>query len=98
MLVRADKMEINWARSHSVCRRTVTDGLRGPVCVSLLGRWLLAGDEVGLRCYDLDATENWDDPVAQIPVRVKCLGAQVATNNRGLHLAFAVIHQMRHSM
>jgi len=44
MLMHADKMVINWARSLFVCRRTVTDGLRSPVCVSLLlGRWLLAG-------------------------------------------------------
>lgn len=67
--MRADKLEVSWASTHFVSRRTFSDGLRGPVYLSLLGRWLLAGDEVSLRCYDLDDVENWAEPIAQLHVQ-----------------------------
>ena len=96
---RADKLETNWASSRVVSRRTISEGLRGPISLSLLlGRWLLAGDLQSLRCYDLDEVESWAKPVAQIPVKVKFLDAAVVTNDEGLHSAFAVIHQVKNSM
>jgi len=99
ILVRADKLEVNWASSRVISRRTITEGLRDPICLSLLlGRWLLAGDGLGLRCYDLDKAEGWDKPVAQVPVNVKFLDARVVTNDEGLHSAFAVVHQIQNPM
>jgi hypothetical protein len=99
ILVRAVKVEVNWASSHLVSRRIITEGLRGPICLSLLlGRWLLAGDAFGLRCYDLDKVESWAEPVVQITVTVKRLDARAVTNDDGLHSAFAVIHQRNNVM
>lgn len=99
IIARADKLETNWASSRVVSRRTISEGLRGPISLSLLlGRWLLAGDLQSLRCYDLDEVESWAKPVAQIPVKVKFLNAAVVTNDEGLHSAFAVIHQIKNHM
>jgi hypothetical protein len=99
IIARADKLETNWALSRVVSRRTISEGLWGPISLSLLlGRWLLAGDQQSLRCYDLDEVESWAKPVAQIPVKVKFLDAAVVTDDDGLHSAFAVIHQMKNPM
>ena len=99
ILVRADKLEVNWAAAHVVSRRAIMQSSRGPISLGLLlGRWLLAGDELNLRCYDLDNLEDRANPVTQIHVRVKWLDAQVATNKEGLHSAFAVIREMNNSM
>jgi hypothetical protein len=99
ILVRANKLEVNWSSSQLVSRRTIAQCSSGPMHLSLLlGRWLITGDELSLRCYDLDEVEGKTKIVTQIPLKVKCLGSGIVTNDEGMHSAFAVIHQMKNTM
>lgn len=103
LLIQTEKLEINWNSPNPkpVLLRSIEQGLKGPTSLTLLlGRWLLAGDRLGLRCYDLDTKEDWSIPVAHagMPLKVRGLESQVNTNQEGLHTAFVVIHEMRNSM
>lgn len=96
-LVQAAKVAIKWSqpKSDPVRTRSVEKGLEGNIVdhpTLLFGRWLIAADSRGIRCYDLDSPEEWDEPFARHDEEgISFMDSQGITNLEGLKIVFVVL-------
>lgn len=96
-LVRAAKVAIKWSlpKSDPLRTRKVEQGLEGTIVDHpslLFGRWLIAADHRGIRCYDLDSPERWGEPLAQHEEEsIAFVNSQGVTNLEGSQAIFVVL-------
>lgn len=95
-LARSEKLAATWASKGQLQPVSgnvlLTEGLDDPASLSLLlGRWLIVGGRFGMNCYDLDATTQWDRPVAHLPRSVRSIEGRVSTSSTGVHACFVAV-------
>lgn len=98
VLVNSAKFDSIWISNTSpsaVSKRILKKGLEGKFVTSLLvGRWLLVGSSNLIRCYDLDAQGDWDEPVVQQSTEdngYKSFQGLTTTNSTGVRAAYLVV-------
>lgn len=98
ILVHSAKFDAIWISSttpSAVRKRILKMGLNRKFATSLLlGRWLLVGSSDFLRCYDLDAQGDWDEPVAQQSTEVrgyKSFQGLTTINSAGVRATYLVV-------